>query len=111
MNTTSENMTYLIGNKIIIYQHNKLHLLTARRGKWISEKMYRDIEQIIQNHLQKYITSEGGDNLSNQKLTNFEIEYDQKLTNFEIEYDQFCCSYSTKSLCLEIKKKMSALEK
>ena len=81
-------------------QHNKLHPLTARREKLISETMYRDIEQIIQYHSQKYITSEGGDNLSNQKLT-----------NCEIKYYQFCCSYCTKSLCLDIKKKMSALEK
>ena len=60
--------------------------------------MYRYIEQIIHYHSQKYITSEGGYNLSNQKWT-----------NCEIEYDQFCCSDCTKSLCLEIKNKMSAL--
>ena len=42
--------------------------------------------------------SEGGEDLSNQKWT-----------NCEIEYDQFCCSDCTKSLCLEIKNKMSAL--
>ena len=100
MNKTSENTKYLIGIKIMIYQHNKLHLLTARRGKWISEKMYRDIEQIIQRPSHKYITSEGKGNLSNQKWT-----------NFDIEYDQFCCSYCDKSLCLQIKKKMSALAK
>ena len=43
--------------------------LTDRRGKWISEKMYRDIEQIIHQDSHKYITSEGGDKLSNKKLT------------------------------------------
>ena len=75
-------------------------MLKARRGKWISETMYRDIEQIIQHHSHKYITSEGGENLSNQKLT-----------NCEIEYSQFCCSDCTKSLCFKIKKKMSALKK
>ena len=48
--------------------------------------MYREIEKIIQHDSQKYITSEGGDDLSNQKLT-----------NFEIEYDQFCCLDCTKS--------------
>ena len=33
MNKTSENMTYLIYNKTFLCQHNKLHPLTARRGK------------------------------------------------------------------------------
>ena len=63
-------------------------MLKARRGKWISETMYRDIEQIIQYHSQKYITSEGGENLSNQKWT-----------HCEIDYDQFFFSDCTKSLC------------
>ena len=62
--------------------------------------MYIYIEQIIQNHSQKYISSDGGDNLSNQKLT-----------NCEIECDQFCCSDCNKSLCLGIKIKMSVLKK
>ena len=62
--------------------------------------MYRYIENIIQHDLQKYITSEGGEDLSNQKLT-----------HCEIVYDLFCCSYCNKSLCLEIKKKICALEK
>ena len=62
--------------------------------------MYRDIEKIIHYDSQKYITSEGGDNLSNQKFT-----------NCDIEYDQFCCSDCTESLCLDIKNKMSVLEK
>ena len=62
--------------------------------------MYKDIEKIIQHNPQKYITSEGRDDLSNHKLT-----------NSEIEYDQFCCSDCTKSLCLENKNKISALEK
>ena len=66
-------------------KHNKLHPLTARRGKLILETVYRDIEQIVQQDSHKYITSEVGDNLSNQKLT-----------NCEIEYDQFCCSDCTK---------------
>ena len=33
------------------------------------------------------------------------------MTNCEIEYDQFCYSDCTKSLCLEIKKKMSVIDK
>ena len=45
MNTTLENMTYLIDNKKNMCQHNKLHPLTARRRKWIPETMYRDIER------------------------------------------------------------------
>ena len=42
----------------------------------------------------------GGDNLSNQKWS-----------NCEIEYDQFCCSCCTKSLGLKIKKKMIVFKK
>ena len=45
MNTTSENITYLVGNKTKLCQHNKLYPSTARRGKWVSEKMYKDIEK------------------------------------------------------------------
>ena len=62
--------------------------------------MYRDIEKIIQHYSQKYITSEGGEDLSNQKWT-----------SCEIEYDQFFCSDCNKSLCLEIKRKMISLKK
>ena len=95
MNTTSENMTYLIDNKHFLCQHKNLHPLTDRRGKLISETMYRYIEKIIQHDSQKYITSEVRDD-----------SYNQKLTNYDIEYDPFCCSYFTKSLCLYIKTKM-----
>ena len=77
-----------------------MHPLTARRGKWISETIYREIENIIQHDSQKYIASEGGEDLSIQKLT-----------NCEIDYDLFCCSDYNKSLCLEIKKKCFSLEK
>ena len=62
--------------------------------------MYRDNEKIIQHDSQKHIISEGGDNLSNQKWT-----------NCEIEYYQFSCSDCTKALCLEIKHKMSVIKK
>ena len=98
INTTSDNMTYFVDNKI--NQHNELHPLTAIRGKWIPETMYRDIEKNIQHDSQEYITSECGQNLSIQKVT-----------NCENEYDRFCCSDCTKLLSLEIKKKMSALDK
>ena len=47
MNTTTENMTYLIDNKCFLCQHNKFNSLTSRRGKWISETLYIDIENII----------------------------------------------------------------
>ena len=63
---------------------------------WIYETMYRDIKKIIHNDSQKYITLEGGDDLSNQKWT-----------NCDIEYDQFFGSYCAKSFCLDIKMKMS----
>ena len=44
-NTTSDNITYLVNIKNILCQNNKLHPLTARRGKLISETIYRDIEK------------------------------------------------------------------
>ena len=69
--------------------------VTARRGKRISETLYKDIENIIKKYLRKYITSEGGEDL-----------FDQKLTNCDIDYDLYRCSDCTKSLCLEIKKKL-----
>ena len=69
-------------------------MLTARRGKLISETLYRDIENIIKKYSQKYITSEGREDLLNQKLT-----------SYEIDYDLYRCSDCTKLLCLEIKKK------
>ena len=86
MNTTSENMTYLVDNKNILRQHKKLHPLIARRVKYIPETMYRNIEKNIHHDSHKYITSEGGDDLSNQKWT-----------NCDIEYNIFCCSDCTKS--------------
>ena len=45
MNTTLENMTYIVDNKTFLCQHNKLHPLTYRKGKRMSETMYRDIEK------------------------------------------------------------------
>ena len=53
-NTTSENIIYLVDNKKPC-QHKKLHLLTARREKWISEK-YIEMLKIIQHDSHKYIT-------------------------------------------------------
>ena len=76
MNKTSENMTYLIDNKNVLCQHNKLDTLTDKRGKWILETMYRDIEYIIQHDSHKYITSGGEEYLSNQKLTTCKIDYE-----------------------------------
>ena len=89
MNKTSENMTHIIDKQKFLCQHNKLHPLTARRGKWISETLYREIATIIKNDSPKCITSEGGEYLLNQKLI-----------NCEIDYDQYRCSDCTKSLCL-----------
>ena len=68
MNNTLENTTYIIDNKFFLCQHNKLHPLTARRGKWISETFHIDIENVIKNDSQKYITSEGGEDLLNRKF-------------------------------------------
>ena len=85
MNTTSENIKYLIYNRKFLCQHNKLHPLTDRRGNWVSETLYREIENIIQHYSQKYITSEVEEDLSNQKWT-----------NCELDYGLFCCSDCTK---------------
>ena len=38
-------MTYSVDNKTFLCQHNKLHLFTARKGKWTSETINRDIEK------------------------------------------------------------------
>ena len=61
MNKTSENMTYLIDNKKILCQHNKLHPLTAGRGKWIPEKLYREIASIVKKDSPNCGTQEGED--------------------------------------------------
>ena len=47
MYKTSDNMAYLIDNKKFLCQHKKLDPLTARRGKWIPEEMYREIASIV----------------------------------------------------------------
>ena len=41
MKKTSDNMAYLIDDKKFLCQHKKLDPLTARRGKWIPETLYR----------------------------------------------------------------------
>ena len=44
-NTTSDNVSYLTDNKSCICRHEKLHPLTARKGGFISEGLYRYIEK------------------------------------------------------------------
>ena len=46
MNTTSENMTYLVDNKTFLCQHKKLHPLTSREVKLMQEKC----REIFKNH-------------------------------------------------------------
>ena len=58
INTNLKNLTCVVDNKKNMCQHNKLHPLTAKKVKWISETMYKDIEKIIHQDSQKYITSE-----------------------------------------------------
>ena len=94
MNKTSENMTYLIDNKKLLCQHKKLHPLTSRTGKWISETFQREIATIIKNDSPNFITPEGGEDLLHQRLT-----------YCDLDYDHYRCSDCTKSLCLEIKHK------
>ena len=62
--------------------------------------MYREIATIIKNDSPKCITSEGGEDLLNQKFN-----------NCEIDYDQYRFPDCTKSLCLEIKIKKYYLDK
>ena len=46
-NTTSDNLSSFIDNKNYLCQHKKLHPLTARKRKWISKIIYRDIENLF----------------------------------------------------------------
>ena len=100
MNKISENMKYLMDNKKILCQHKKLNPLTARRGKWIPETLYREIENIVKNVPQKCGTQEGEETLVHQELT-----------NCEIKNDQYHCYDCSQSLCLEIKAKKNVLKK
>ena len=94
MSKTSENMTYLIYSKMFLCQNKKLDPLTARRGKWIPETLYREIARIVKNYSPKCGTQEDGETLVHQELT-----------NCEIDYDQYHCYDCSQSLCLEIKNK------
>ena len=47
MNKISENMTYLMDNKTFLCQYKKLDPLTARKVKWISKILYKEIEIIV----------------------------------------------------------------
>ena len=69
-------MTYLIDNKKFLCQHNKFQPLTARRGKWISETLYRDIATILKKVSTNCITPEGEEDLLHQEFTNCNMEYD-----------------------------------
>ena len=55
----SDNMTYLSDNIKFLCQHKKLDPLTARRGKWIPEILYREIEKIVKDDSPKGGTQEG----------------------------------------------------
>ena len=99
MNKISENMIYLTDNKNIWCQHKKLDPLTARRGKWIPETLYREIEKIVKNYSQKCGTQEGEETLVHQELT-----------NCEIKNDQYHCYDCSQSLCLEIQSKKESLK-
>ena len=65
-------MTYLIDNKKFLCQNNKSHPLTARRGKFKSETLYREIESIIKNDSPNCITPDGGEDILHQEWTNCE---------------------------------------
>ena len=67
INIPSESIIYLVDNQKNLCQYNKLHPLTAIKLNIISETMYGDIKKYIQHDSQKYITSEYGEDLSNQK--------------------------------------------
>ena len=44
-NTKYYNISLFVDNKCFLCEHEKLHPFTARKGKWISESMNRDIEK------------------------------------------------------------------
>ena len=92
-------MTYLMDNKTFLCQHKKLDQLTARRGKWIPETLYREIEKIVKNDSPTCGTQEGEETLVHQELT-----------NCEIKYDQYHCYDCSQSLCLEIQSKKESLK-
>ena len=48
-NTILENVPYMDDKKKCLCQNGKLLLLTARKGIFISEIMYRDIEKSLNN--------------------------------------------------------------
>ena len=53
-NTTSDNVSFLNDNRICLCRHEKLHPLPARKGKWISEILYRDLKKSFNTtHLDK----------------------------------------------------------
>ena len=74
------------------------HPLTSRKGKCISVKMYRKLEDTTLKDLQR--------NIIHHENEVLEI---QKLINFEIKNDNMCYKDCTESLCLYIDKKMSMI--
>ena len=69
-------MSHIFDSKKCLCQHEKLLPLISRNREFISEKMYGDIENIVQQDSYKYITAEVTEGLSTHKLTKYEIEYD-----------------------------------
>ena len=69
-NTTSYKVSFFVDNKNCLFQHKFLNPLTARKGKWISETMYRDLEKSLNNtHLDTSIqTKMKACQLRNKKL-------------------------------------------
>ena len=98
-NTTSDNVSFFIDSKKFLCQYENVHPLTARNGEWVSEIIYKDLENIIQQDSLRYITPDKNEGLSTQKLT-----------NCEIKYYMFSCQECTKSVCLDIQNKMNVLE-
>ena len=66
-NPTSENISYLVDNKNYLCQHEKLHPITARTGKYISETMYRDLLRKILQGSHRTITPQENEVLANKK--------------------------------------------
>ena len=62
--------------------------------------MYREIASIVKNDSLNCGTTEGGEDLLHQELT-----------NCDIDYDQYYCSDCSQSLCFEIKNKRKSLDK
>ena len=65
--TISDNISYLVDNKKCLCQNEKLHPLTNRTGKYISETTYIYLEGIIMQDSHRNIALKENEVLTTQK--------------------------------------------